>query len=76
MPPNYTEWKRKLLLSAGTSGMDVEGLGEFILEYLHRDGCEPTMKALLEYVQSGLHPTYEARKESRQQAQALTRVSL
>jgi hypothetical protein len=56
--------------------MDVEALGEFILEYLHRDGCDPTMKALLEYVQNGLHPTFEARKESRQQARALTRISL
>jgi hypothetical protein len=62
----YPDWKRQLLTSAGTAGLDVEALGEFILEYLHRDGCEPTIAALLQYVQSGLHPSYEARKPARQ----------
>lgn len=66
MPPNYTEWKRKLLFSAGTAYLDVEALGEFILQYLYRDGCEPSMTALLHYVESGLHPTYEARQPARQ----------
>jgi hypothetical protein len=76
MPLQYPEWRRKLLASAGTVSPDVEGMGEFVLEYLWREGCEPSMRDLLRYVQSGLHPSHEARKESRQQAQALTRVSL
>lgn len=64
----YPEWKRKLLAAAGTSRADVERIGDFVLELFWRDGCEPNVSALLDYAQSGLHPTYEARKQERQAA--------
>jgi hypothetical protein len=71
MPLLYPQWRRKLLASAGTVSLEVEALGEFVLEYLWRDGCEPSITALLHYVQDGLHPTYEARRQDREHARAL-----
>jgi hypothetical protein len=72
MPLLYRDWRAQLLLSAGTASSAVEkALGDFVLEYLWRIGCEPTMTALLGYVQNGLHPTYEARRQDRQHAAAL-----
>lgn len=61
MPPAFNEWKRKLLDSAGSAGPPVCRLGDPVLELLWRDGCEPTISALLYYVETGLRPIYEAR---------------
>ena len=36
-----------------------------MLELFWKDGCEPTIAALLDYAQSGLHPRYEARREAK-----------
>ena len=57
----FQDWKRRLLLSAGTASPAVSGLGDLVLEVFFRQGCEPTLAALLDYAESGLHPRYETR---------------
>jgi hypothetical protein len=59
---SFEAWKRALFASSGTASVPVRNLGEFVLEVLWRDGCEPTIAALLDYVQSGIHPAYQARR--------------
>jgi hypothetical protein len=56
----FVTWKRKLLLSAGSASSPVAQIGDYVLELFWRDGCEPTIAALLDYAQSGLRPTVQA----------------
>jgi hypothetical protein len=65
MPLPFYTWKRTLLESAGSASSPVVGMGDFVLELFWRDGCEPTLSALLDYAQSGLHPVYEASSSPR-----------
>jgi hypothetical protein len=72
MALTFLVWRDRLLDSAGTASPAVKKvLGDFVLELVWRDGCDPTMAGLLQYVQHGLHPAYEAKRESRQQTQTL-----
>jgi hypothetical protein len=72
MALTFLVWRDRLLDSAGSASPAVkEVLGDFVLEYVWRDGCEPTMAGLLQYVQNGLHPAYEARRQDRQHSAAL-----
>jgi hypothetical protein len=54
MPTAFDVWKRELLESAGSAHAAVCQLGDYVLELFWKDGCEPTMCALLDYAQSGL----------------------
>ena len=54
MPGEFYDWKQRLLRSAGSASPSVQQLGEVVLELFWRDGCEPTMAAMLDYAQSGL----------------------
>jgi hypothetical protein len=56
----FEDWKRKLFDSAGSTRATVMRLGDYVLELFWRDGCEPSISALLDYAQSGLQPRYEA----------------
>jgi hypothetical protein len=60
--PPFLDWKRDLLMSAGTAAPAVSAMGDPVLECFFRDGCEPTLFALLGYAADGLHPTRQARK--------------
>ena len=60
----FEDWKRDLLTAAGTASPAVSAMGDSVLELFYRDGCEPTIFDLLGYAQAGLHPAYEARKQS------------
>lgn len=61
-PLPYRAWKESLLQAAGTSRAPVEHIGDFVLELFWRDGCEPTITALLDYAQAGL-PAAQAAAE-------------
>jgi len=50
----FDHWKLELLKSAGDASPPVRRMGEYVLELLWKDGCEPTMTALLDYAQAGL----------------------
>lgn len=50
----FDDWKQRLFESAGTSSPPIRALGDFVLELFWKDGCEPTMLALLDYAQAGL----------------------
>jgi hypothetical protein len=56
----FVAWKRDLLLSAGSASAAVGRIGDYVLELFWRDGCEPTIGALLDYAQSGLRPAPQA----------------
>lgn len=51
---NFDGWKFALLHSAGSASPAVLRLGDHVLELFWRDGCEPTMGALLHYAETGL----------------------
>lgn len=51
---NFDGWKFALLNSAGSASPAVLRLGDYVLELFWRDGCEPTVSALLHYAESGL----------------------
>ncbi len=55
-PSPFEDWKRQLLRSAGDVQLTspILRLGDFVLELFWRDGCEPTVGALLDYAQGGL----------------------
>jgi hypothetical protein len=50
----FHDWKLHLLRSAGCASPAVRQIGEHVLELFWKDGCEPTMTALLDYAQAGL----------------------
>jgi hypothetical protein len=54
-------WKLHLLESAGDASPPVRQLGDYVLELFWRDGCEPTMTAMLDYAQGGLCDRYDIR---------------
>jgi hypothetical protein len=54
MAGEFYGWKRELLSSAGSASPAVHQLGDHVLELFWRDGCEPTMSAMLDYAQAGL----------------------
>ena len=54
MPIAFDEWKRSLLESAGSASPPVLRLGDYVLELFWKDGCEPTVAAMLDYAQAGL----------------------
>ena len=60
MAPSFDDWKDKLLRAAGDVRLQspILNMGEHVLELLWRDGCEPTVTALLDYVQAGLAKEY------------------
>jgi len=55
----FDDWKLKLLLSAGDASPPVLHLGDHVLELFWKDGCEPTLTALLDYSQAGLCQHYD-----------------
>jgi hypothetical protein len=61
MPTAYADWKTQLLKSVGSVSPDVKRMGDYVLELLWRDGCEPTMGALLDYAQAGLCRHFDIR---------------
>lgn len=50
----FEDWKLRLLDSAGSASPSVRQCGDYVLELFWKDGCEPTMHALLDYAQAGL----------------------
>jgi hypothetical protein len=64
MIQSFVAWKLSLLAAAGSVSPSIAQLGDRVLELLHKDGCEPTMSALLEYVQAGLCRGYSYRASS------------
>ena len=54
MTLTFDHWKQRLLESAGTASQSVRHLGDYVLELFWKDGCEPTMQAMLDYAQAGL----------------------
>ncbi len=54
MPLTFDDWKHRLLDAAGCASPSVRQLGDYVLELFWKDGCEPTMRALLDYAQAGL----------------------
>jgi hypothetical protein len=54
MPLPFEDWKSRLFSSAGCASPSVRQLGDFVLELFWRDGCEPTIGAMLDYAQAGL----------------------
>jgi hypothetical protein len=61
MSTPYADWKTQLLNSVGSVSPDVKRMGDYVLELLWRDGCEPTMSALLNYAQAGLCRHFDIR---------------
>lgn len=61
----FVDWKRKLLQSSGSASPPVAQIGDYVLELFWRDGCEPTIAALLDYAQSGLRPASQAAPATR-----------
>jgi hypothetical protein len=59
MPPDFGDWKQQLLNSAGDASSPVRRMGDYVLELLWKDGCEPTMTALMDYAQAGLCRRHE-----------------
>jgi hypothetical protein len=57
---SFAMWKRDLFASAGSAKVPVERIGDYVLELFWKDGCEPTLSALLDYAQAGL-PATQAR---------------
>jgi hypothetical protein len=63
----FEKWKYRLLANAGDASPAVLRNGELILELLYRDGCEPTMDALMGYAQAELcrrHQIHAVNRES------------
>ena len=60
MPLLFDDWKRQLLLSAGNVCLQspILLMGDYVLELFWKDGCEPTVTALLDYAQAGLSRKY------------------
>jgi len=54
----FLDWELALYASCGSASPDVRRLG-VVLELLYKDGCEPTMAALLDYAQVGLCRRYD-----------------
>jgi hypothetical protein len=50
----FSDWKRALVLSAGSASDAVTQLGDFVLRLFWEDGCEPTLAAFMDYAQAGL----------------------
>jgi hypothetical protein len=50
----FDDWKQRLLSSAGDASPPVRRMGDYVLQLLWKDGCEPTMTALMDYAQAGL----------------------
>jgi hypothetical protein len=61
MPLAFALWKLHLLESAGDASPPVLQLGDYVLELFWRDGCEPTLSAMLDYAQGGLCGRYDIR---------------
>jgi hypothetical protein len=61
MTLSFEDWKQLLLHSSGSASAPVRKLGDYVLELFWRDGCEPSISALLNYAQTGLHPAHQAR---------------
>ena len=60
----FDKWKSALLISSGSVSPSVRSLGDYVLELFWRDGCEPTVTALLDYAQGGLSNRFAHNRES------------
>jgi hypothetical protein len=67
MPDAFEAWKSKLITSAGgvCLASAVTNLGDPILECFRREGCEPTITALMEYAIAGLSKRYDIHASDR-----------
>jgi hypothetical protein len=54
MATPFDDWKQRLFDSAGCASPSVRNLGDYVLELFWKDGCEPTVAALMDYAQAGL----------------------
>jgi hypothetical protein len=70
IPLPFAAWKRELFESAGSASAPVVKIGDYVLELFWRDGCEPTITALLDYAQAGLRPAAVTRAQRAERSSA------
>jgi hypothetical protein len=68
MSKAFDAWKSSLITSAGgvCLASAVTNLGDPVLECFRREGCEPTIAALMEYAIAGLSKKYDIRASNRE----------
>jgi hypothetical protein len=64
MTVTFDDWKYLLLQSAGSASPPVLQMGDYVLELFWKDGCEPTMTAMMDYAQNGLCRSYDIQASS------------
>ena len=68
MSKAFDTWKNSLVTSAGGVQLAsaVTNMTDPVLECFRREGCEPTIAALMEYAIAGLSKRYAIRASSRE----------